>query len=117
MRTGPSVRDRRDAWTSKDAVASGPWGSVEDPATASGRGDRPRATASGLQHMGIAGGRRRAGAPCGTAGDLGSMAIVPHQTRRGPSDVTGTAVTVSGPRAVGGRVVSTRTREVHGAGS
>ena len=66
------------------------------PATASSRRDQPSSTASGLRHMGIAGARRRAGAPRGTAGDLGSMAIVPHQARRGPSAVTGTAVTVSG---------------------
>ena len=116
MQSGPGVRDCRDAWASKDAlaVARGPWGDVGDPATASSRGDRPGATASGLRHMGIAGGRRRAGSPHGTTGDLGSMAIVPHRARRGQSAVTGTAVTVSGPW---GGFVSTRTRAVHGAGS
>ena len=87
---------------------------MEGPATASGRRDQPGATASGLQHMGIIGGRRRVGAPRGTAEDLRSMAIVPHRSRRGPSAVTGTAVTVSGR---GWGVVSTRTRVVPGVGS
>ena len=50
----------------------------------------------GRRHVGIAGGRRRAGAPRGTTGDLGSMAIAPHRARRGPRTMTGTAVTVSG---------------------
>ena len=55
-----------------------------------GRRDQPGATASGLRHMGIAGGHRGAGAPHGAAGDLGSMVIVPHRARRGPSATTGT---------------------------
>ena len=99
MRTGSGIQDCRDAWAIKDAlaIARGPWGGP-----ASSRRDRPGATASGLRHMGIAGGRRRAGAPRGIAGDLGSMAIVPHRTRRGPSAVTGTEVTVSGPWGRGG---------------
>ena len=113
MRFGPGVRRRRDAWAGNDALAatSGPRGDVRDPA--SGRGTRPGTAVGGRRHVGIAGGRRIAGAPRGTAGDLGSMVIAPHRARRGPRTVTGTAVTVSG---VGG-VVSTRLRVFRGDGS
>ena len=88
-------------------------GQCRGPATASGHSGRTSATASGLRHMGIAGGHKRAGAPRGTAGDLGSMAIVPHRARRGLSTVTSTAATVSGPRGV----ASTRMCAVPGVGS
>ena len=46
--------------------------------TASSRGARPGADAGGHWHMGTAGGRRRAGAPRGTAGALGSIVIAPN---------------------------------------
>ena len=120
MQSGPGVRDRRDAWAGDDAfvVARGPRGDMRDPVTASSRGARPGAAVGGRRHMGIAGGRRRAGAPRGTAGDLDSMAIAPHQSRRGPRSVTGTAVTVS-ERAAGCECVCVimRPRAVRGDGS
>ena len=77
MRTESGIRDRCDAWANRDAlaIARGPWGGVGGPATASSRRGWNSATVSGLQHMGIAGGRRRAGAPRGTAGTAGTSEV------------------------------------------